>query len=520
MAFYIVCALTAGCAALYSNPTGPIPTESIEYWPTESWLTSTPEQQGMDSLVLANMLEAIQEMDLDYHSIVVVRNGYIVLEAYAHPYQPDTLHEIASVTKSVTSALVGMSIDQGYIESVDQSVLDFFPLIEIANIDARKQTMTLEHLLTMKSGMEWPQNESTYPGSAVFSQMEQSEDWIQFLLDRPTSSTPGSFFNYNSGASHLLSAIVHQATGMTTLEFAKAHLFAPLGISNVVWRHDPSGIAVGGYGLQMTPRDMAKFGYLYLNNGSWDGRQVLPSDWVSVSIEDHSGVSSFGGSGYGYQWWLQSFGGYAAVGWGGQRIYVIPDQEIVVIFTSSTNDSHNSYVGLYIRRAVKSSDPLPANPQDVAFLESLIAEIGRPPEPESVPSLPQIAHDISGRTYDLEENRSGWHTFGLSFEGQEALFMFTFGDFFDEVYTEVRVGLDNVPRITTTQDPWVPGSYISWASKGYWHNEDTFLLELTVLGTPFRNETTFIFDQEGGVTIQNRDMVSMQFDVIPGVVRD
>ena len=474
----------------------------------------------MDSLVLANMLAAIQEVDLDYHSIVVVRNGYIVLEAYAHPYQPDTLHEVASVTKSVTSALVGMAIDQGYIESVDQRVLDFFPNRAIADIDARKEAMTLEHLLTMQSGMDWPPNESSVSGSVVFFQMEQSEDWIQFLLERPTSIAPGSFFRYNSGASHLLSAIVQQATGVTSLEFAKRHLFKPLGVLNVNWRLDPNGIAIGGGGIQMTPSDMAKFGYLYLNNGSWDDHQILPAEWVSRSIEDHSEVSGFGGSGYGYQWWLQSFGGYAAVGWGGQRIYVIPDQEIVVIFTSSTNNGHNSYVGLYILGAVKSSDPLPANPQGVAFLESLIAEMGRPPEAKSVPTLPDIAHEISGRTFDLAENRTGLQAVGLSFEGREALYRFTFGDPFDETVSEVKVGLDNVPRITAAQDPWVSGRQISWASKGYWHSEDTFLLELSIVGTAFRYEVKFTFDEQGGVTIQGRDMVSLQSVAIRGVLRE
>ena len=234
------------------------------------------------------MMDYIVSRKLNLHSLLIVRNGYLVTEAYLYPYQPDTQQGIYSCTKSFISALIGIAIDKGFIRGVDQPLSSFFPDRTIANVDPWKRAITLENILTMSSGLDWPEWSFLASSPAgPYEQMYQSPDAIQFVLDRPMLNDPGTLFNYNTGGSNLLSAIVEQTTGINTLEFARTNLFEPMGFSNVFWYRDQNGIYRGGDGLRLTPRDMAKFGYLYLNRGVWDGRQIIPAAWVDTSTMDH-----------------------------------------------------------------------------------------------------------------------------------------------------------------------------------------------------------------------------------------
>lgn len=303
------------------------------YWPTDGWRTSTPEEQGMDSELLTEMLAYIEENRVRIHSVTIVRHGYLVQDAYFHGYKKNSKHDLWSCTKSVTSALVGIAMDQGYIQSVDQPVLSFFPERSVANLDSRKETMTLEHLLTMTDGLDWLTKDiRTTSTGDTWQKMRESGDWVQFVLDRSMAEEPEVRFNYNDGASHLLSAIIQETTGMTALEFAEKHLFGPLGISKAIWLSDPQGRNCGGTYLRMKPHEMAKFGYLYLNEGLWDGEQIVPAAWVRASTTNHSPTP---GMYYGYQWWVMPWAGYySAIGGGGQHIVVMPELDLVVIFTS------------------------------------------------------------------------------------------------------------------------------------------------------------------------------------------
>jgi len=303
------------------------------YWPTEGWRSSTPEEQGMDSELLTEMLAYIRENGVRIDSVTIVRHGYLVLDAYIHSYGKDSKHELYSCTKSFTSALVGIAMNQGHIQSVDQPVLSFFPEWSVGNVDALKEAMTLEHLLTMTDGLHWVRKDVRVTSTGdTTPEMMQSFDWVQFTLDRRMEEEPGTRWNYNGGASHLLSAIIQETTGMTALEFAKEHLFGPLGISEVVWSGGNQGRNYGGSGLQMTPHDMAKFGYLYLNEGLWDGEQIVPTAWVKASTTNHSPSPPIY---YGYQWWVMPWAGYySAIGARGQYIIVLPELDMVVVFTS------------------------------------------------------------------------------------------------------------------------------------------------------------------------------------------
>lgn len=199
--------------------------------------------------------------------------------------------------------------------------------------------MTLKHLLTMTSGMN--SRDSWKFNWWGLNQMRQSDDWTYYVLDLPMAEAPGVRFEYSNCASFLLSAIIQETAGTTAFAFAKEHLFGPLGISNVRWQASPQGINYGYSEIHMTPRDMAKIGYLYLNQGVWDNYQVIPAIWVEVSTSNHSPTV---GVEYGYQWWINSLQGYYnAMGYSGQKIYVIPELDMVVVFTSSLGLEQTHY---------------------------------------------------------------------------------------------------------------------------------------------------------------------------------
>jgi len=316
----------------------PISSQVPDYWPTAGWRESSPEMQGMSSAKLNEMMQYVRQQTIGIDSVVVVRNGYVVMEEYPRPllYGPQNPHPLYSVTKSFSSALIGIAVKEGFIDGVQHKVLDFFPNRTFANMDSLKEAITLEHLLTMTSGLPW--DEWTYPYGDPRNDataMMLSSDPVQFVLDRPMVRIPGTTWVYNGGGSHLLSAIVNETTGSDTETFAREHLFNPLGISNLFWGRDPfQHVPWGFMGMSLTPLDMAKFGYLYLNNGTWEGRQIIQTDWVTESIRPH--YSAWPGWRYGYQWWISSASNvFVARGYMGQNIIVAPEYNMVVVFTGN-----------------------------------------------------------------------------------------------------------------------------------------------------------------------------------------
>lgn len=329
--------------------------------PSGGWPTSTPEEQGMRSDLLADMLERVRWNRYRIDSVAIVRNGRLVMDANVHPRWKGRRHATYSVTKSVMSALIGIAIDQGRIEGVDTPVLDFFPGRTFANVDARKRAMTLEHVLTMTTGLRC--RDSYRYGWAEFMKMQQSSDWAQFVLDLPMEAVPGETFEYCNGASVLLSAILSKATGIDTFEFARTHLFAPLGITDVSWSRGSKGIRNACCGVSLSAYDMAKFGQLFLDGGKWNGRQVISADWVERSTRRHVDAELF--DHYGYQWWGDASGYHMAVGYKGQRVFVIPQKNMVAVFTGSLENAAafapKRLLDKFIIPAAASDAPLPAN---------------------------------------------------------------------------------------------------------------------------------------------------------------
>ncbi len=339
-------------------------------WPTEGWGYASPESQGMDSNLLVEMLKTIENEEIGIDALVVVRNGSIVLDATVFPFSifPDPRHNVYSCTKSVLSILIGIAIDKGYIAGVDQTVLNFFPEKPAANTDTRKEGMTLEHLLTMTTGL-YCRDSYLYRWDGLYL-MRSSPDWVQYMLDLPMVEEPGSYFEYCNGASFLLSAILQEATGLSAFEFAQEHLFGPLGISDVQWPSNPQGISIGYSDLELRPEDMAKIGYLFQNDGVWDGEQIVSSAWVEVSTRKY--ISATLQEGYGYQWWVDASGIYMALGYGGQYIVVVPEENLVVVFVSDLAEEDfyipDQFLHTYILPSIKSSEPLPEDPRATTLI--------------------------------------------------------------------------------------------------------------------------------------------------------
>ena len=346
---------------------------STPSWPTRQWEYSTPEQQGMDSAILHKGLNFISSQ-ISIEGVMVVRHGKVVMEAYYPPYQRNEPHIVYSCTKSVISTLIGIAIHEGAIKDVHQKVSDLLP--EYAITDARLKKLTLENLLTMTSGLTWDDG-------SQYGQMIRSNDWVRFVLERPVATEPGTEFNYNSGVSHILSAILQKATGKTAETYAEEKLFKPLGISNAVWGTDPQGRTFGGSDLQLTIPDMAKIGYLFLRKGKWNGSTIVPAAWVETSTRKHisAGNEPLGAVDYGYQWWTNSFGGYSARGYGGQYIFVMPEQDLVAVFFSDQlmQRMYTPQFAMknFILPAIRSDKPLPPNPKAAKALDDAIKKLAQ-----------------------------------------------------------------------------------------------------------------------------------------------
>ena len=504
-----------------------------DYWPTDGFRTSTPEEQGMDSEKLleihdyyAEQHEKIEGNSID--SILVYRNGYLVADYYFNPLYPrETPHVIHSVTKSIMSALIGIAIEQGYIESVDVPFVSFFPDKQDAITDERLREITLQDLLSMETGMR-SRDFALYRWEGNFA-MQKTDDWVAHIMSLPVDVEAGERFDYSNMSSFLLSAIIEETTGMDTLDFARENLFSPLGIEEVYWEWSPQGYGIGYARMWMYPEDMAKFGLLYLQQGQWDGEQIVPAAWVRESISPHAFPKNYVeildangevdkeltnvnwqkanfvqpfSDGYGYQWWLDQDGTYTALGVGGQYIMVVPQENVVVVVNNASTGMGvffpRKILDKYILPAIQSDSAIAAN--DVAY-QQLVAKAG-PPElanqPQPVSELPPIAMEISGETYSLETNNWKYDNLQLTFDPTWdcAEFHYTAKES-DAALLEV--GLDGVYHFSETDIGL-------FAAYGEWTNPNTFEINYQHIGysTPAKFVLTFegetISVEEFGVT--------------------
>lgn len=334
-----------------SQSTHEIGTLVWEYNPADGWLNSSPFEQGIDSTELLKAHKYILRRS-GYHSFLVIKNGYLVFEKYYSGFSKERLNNLKSATKSVTSILIGITLEKDLIEDINQPLEKVFPECLTKETDSSKRQITLKHLLTMTAGLKW----NNFGGSVRNSWWGHKNNPHKYAINSAKLiHTPGEVFNYNSALSHLLGAIVVRKSGMPLIKFANMNLFEPLGIDDIKWDADNTGLHRGHSELWMKSRDMAKVGYLYLREGYWYDKQIVSKEWVRESIEpyiDGTGVWAKYGN-YGYQWWSRIIKGvpvYFAAGYGGQFIFIIPKHDVVVVTTTQWYRRGNSFTPIDVIR--------------------------------------------------------------------------------------------------------------------------------------------------------------------------
>jgi CubicO group peptidase (beta-lactamase class C family) len=351
-----------GFAALFTLAALPVPAQSQPSstcgTPTalnDGWAIASPESTGMDAARLCGIAARMKEIEADAHAVVIVRHGKLVFEEYytgydepwglddgPYHFEATTRHDMRSTSKSVISLLVGIAIDHRLIAGADEPVLKFFP--EYAALKSPGwDNVTLRHLLTMSSGMKWDENRAWTDPANDEPHLSSEADPMHYVLAKPIAAPSDASWTYNGGGTDLLGSILERASGKKLDDFAREALFEPLGITDWEWKKYQNDKIASAAGLRLRPRDAAKIGQLVLNHGAWNGRQIVSADWLARSVEPRfQAIGYFSGLFYyGYQWWLgralsngKDVKWVAAQGLGGQRIYIVPELDLVVVTTA------------------------------------------------------------------------------------------------------------------------------------------------------------------------------------------
>lgn len=453
---------------------------------------STPEKQGISSSAILSFLESVEKSEIELHSFMIARNGEVVSEGAWHPYEIENKHFMFSFTKSVTATAIGFALSENLL-SLDDKVISFFPEYKNCDVSEKMKSMTVEHLLTMTSG--YIENIS---GSTQWSRKEGS--WVKQFLELPLTYEPGTRFVYNSGSSHMLSAIISKVTSQSTLEYLQPRLFTPLQINDVIWDTDPYGNNTGGWGIRLAIEDVTKFGQFYLQKGYWNGEQLLDKEWFeratsfkvsNAEMYDEKDRQQ----GYGYQFWMIRNGGYRAAGKFGQLCIILPQQNAVLSFTAGTDQSQNllDLVWKHIYPNFEQN-ALENNLETQEKLNKFLEELKvHKPQPFSISP---IEPKISGKLFCLEENIDDIQSIQLFFE--RGMCVFQLKDKKGE--HEIKCGLGEWVESNTT----MPGAILHHMqqpddlvvkARGNWLDESTFFMTWTYTQLPFSDFVSCNFEE-------------------------
>ncbi len=470
------------CALAASLSRGAVAAEPA----AEVWPTATPESVGIDSRRLADVLTVLRERRIPIHSLAVVRQGKLVFDTSFYPFAADRLHDVASCTKSVTALGIGAAIDRGLAPGPDAKLVEMFGGKQIANVDEKKRAIRLADLLTMRSGLFCLQE------SLSQMQMFQSPDWVQFCLDLPATRQPGEHFQYFSLNSHLLSAAVQQTDGKPLAQFVAETVFQPLGITEFGWPADPQGVSHGWGDLRLKTHDMARLGWLVLQGGQWQHRQVVSRQWIAEMLQPRVEV----GRGrrfpqYGYQIWLGEQG-FCFKGRGGQRIMGLPKRDLVIVSTAGASDAEEEVLDEQLAAiyASASDGPLAENPAAREQLRQAGAQAAAGPTAQSPRDQPPVAAKIDGVRFELEPNFYARQITFRRTSPVEGTFEIALPPLHRHTDLTVQVGLDGVPRFST-------GRYGELAAAtGHWEG-DTLVIDMDELANINRWTWRLTFDDTG-----------------------
>ena len=322
-----------------------------DYFPTNGWRYCSPEAVGMNTEKLKDARDFTATPEFLSDGLIVIKDGYIVCEDYFGNFTRDEYHTSYSVAKSFTSAIMGIAIDKGFVNGVDDKICTYFTQLNEPDVQDEKKEITVWNLLTMSAGIEWNESDYTdHENNDVYVMIDQADDYVDYVLAKDVIHAPGTVWSYSSGVSMLISGLIQEAVGVPAANFADEHLFAPIGIQEMNWETDNVGHTVGGWGINAPLYEFAKFAYLFLKKGNWNGTQIIPESWVNESVSPlNENVIR-----YGYQWWLtQGFtnadsdgipdDAYFAWGLCGQYLIILPTENIVIVRMGHENPGEPVY---------------------------------------------------------------------------------------------------------------------------------------------------------------------------------
>ncbi len=460
---------------------------------------STPEAQGVSSAGILAFLDAVQHSKHELHSFMVVRHGHVIAEGWWTPYGPQDIHTLYSLSKSFTSTAVGFAVAEGRLR-VDDRVASFFPKDLPEKVSDHLAALRIKDLLTMSVGSEPEPTRS----------MVEQQNWVRAFLASPIPNPPGTRFLYNSAATYMLSATVQQVTGQKILDYLQPRLFEPLGIHGQTWETCPRGINVGGWGLSIQTEGLAKVGQLYLQKGAWQGRPILPAQWVEEATifkiqqplpatPSRPNDQNDWVQGYCYQFWRCTHRAFRGDGAFGQFMIVMPEQDAVVAITAETGDMQRELdlIWDHLLPAMKEQ-PLPRDRQSEARLQQVLTSLMlAPPTGQSSSST---APGISGKTFRLSGNDLGLESVSFVFSSQGC--RLTFRNNHAEYPIESGIGRwqrgetalpGTPPRLVSGGAP-KPGTKAKVAAGGAWVDPTTFQVVLRYYETPHHDTMTCRLD--------------------------
>lgn len=414
------------------------------------WKFSSPEEQEMNSITLINGIKHLKQENTNIHSLLIIRNDHIVLDAYFYPFQKDFVHDLASVTKSITALLIGIAIDKGFIKDENQTVYQYFPEYSIKNDTLFK--LKIKDLLNMSSGFQC----SWFNGEKELKQMNNSGDWVRFMFDLPFRSLPGRNFSYCSGNFYLLAEILQRTTKMTCLDFAKKYLFEPVDFGETYWEQNYKGVNHGWGDLFLSTYDMAKIGSLVLKKGKWNDKQIISEEWIERIKPQYSiqGTES-----YGYGWWLDSENPdeIQAVGRGGQRLFIFKNLKVIIATTGGGFEA-----GDIDNLVLESLSTYNQNINHSSRLDSLNKQI-RLPNPDMGIDQNYLPASILNKDFHLEKNDLNLKTIRFERRNKDSFIIISF---INGSIEEYPIGMNNEYLVTNGRLFGLP-----IALKGLWDND-------------------------------------------------
>ncbi|MFB9324357.1 serine hydrolase domain-containing protein [Paenibacillus aurantiacus] len=466
---------------------------------------SEPEAFGVSSGAITAFVEAAEATGQELHSFMLLKRGTVIAEGSWQPYEASRKRLSNSVSKSFTSAAIGMAVAEGKL-SIEDTVVSFFQDVLPEQPDPKLGSMRIKHLLTMSTGHDI---------DTVVPVLKSGEtDWVRAFLALPLAYEPGAAFKYNTGATYMLSAILQRVTGERLVDYLQDRLFAPLGMDKPVWDSCPSGITAGGWGLSLTIEEMAKFGQLYLQHGHWQGKQLIPAEWANASVSPQMAngdePDSDWSAGYGYQFWCNRHGTYRADGAYGQIILVMPAEEAVLAFTSSLSDLSQilNAVWAHLLPALrKGSEPLADANQAFAALRAKLASLTIAP-----PAASGVPHNRARAEYRFADNALGLVSLHLHGEDEGCTIEWTLSEkryVFEAGGEAWAISLwPSAPEVYHAKAKPVPADA---AAVGRWQEDGSYLIAIRLLDTAYHDTVHVRFEEECQASVT----FSRKFSVTP-----